>query len=89
MKATIYSTGSGDVRHVTIHGRDPHGQPSSELLTLNGTTRVIGGSEFRGVHSVEVDAVSPSETVHVTRNDTPIYTHIVDIAPNVKRVIRG
>lgn len=54
-----------DTRQLTIDGLDAGGAPQSEILTLNGTTEVVGLLTFSQIHLCTLSAADGARTVTV------------------------
>lgn len=54
-----------DTRQVTIVGEDASGNRQSEVLTLNGTTEVVGALTFSKLYGASVASLSGSRTVTI------------------------
>lgn len=54
-----------DTRTVTIEGRDAAGNVVTEVLTLNGTTEVVGTQSFERILNLALSATDASRTVTV------------------------
>ena len=62
--AAVVSDGA-DTRTVTVEGRLATGAIDSEVLTLNGTTEVVGAKTFERVLTITLSATSGTRTVTV------------------------
>lgn len=80
---TVISDTAGDVRTVTITGRNTAGAIVSEALVLNGTTRVTGSTAFERILKIVLSASDASKTVTVTRNNSATFTVIATLGPNI------
>jgi hypothetical protein len=60
----VISDGS-DTRDVTVVGLDGSGDPQTEVITLNGTSEVLGALTFSAVYGASVSATDGSRTVLV------------------------
>lgn len=51
---------------VTVHGRDYHGQPMTEVFTGNGTNAVVGVKAFKWIDSIVATAAAVNLSVGTT-----------------------
>lgn len=72
-----------DTRTVTVTGRLASGAIDSEALVLNGATRVVGVKLFERILKIVLSASDAARTVTVTRNNTPTFTVIATLGPNI------
>lgn len=79
---TAVSDGA-DTRTATVTGRNAAGAIVSEVLTLAGTTRVVGTTTFERILKIVLSAADAARLVTVTRNDNPTYTAIATLEPNI------
>lgn len=85
---TIISSNAGDTTQtVTIYGRDSTGAIVSEVLNLNGTSRVVGAQNFERISKIVVSAAHAG-TVTVTRDNGPTYTVIAALESGVLTIRR-
>ncbi|MCI0488924.1 MAG: hypothetical protein L0229_20220 [Blastocatellia bacterium] len=86
-QVTVISDGA-DTRTVTITGRDAAGGIVSEALVLNGATRVVGAQLFERILKIVLSAGDGTRTVTVTRDDSPTFTVIATLGPNITKARR-
>lgn len=86
-QVTVISDGA-DTRDVTIVGRDAAGGIVQEVLTLNGASRVTGAQAFERILKITLSASSGTRTVTVTRDDSPTFTVIAVLGPNITKARR-
>lgn len=84
---TVKSDNAGDVSAITITGRLASGIIDNEILTLTGTTRVVGSKNFERILKVEMSS-DPSGIVVVTRDNSPTYTNIASLSGTIKNARR-
>lgn len=85
---TVLSSNAGDTTQtVTVYGRDGTGTIVSEVLNLNGTTRVTGSQLFERISKIVVSA-SHTGTITVTRDNTPTFTEIATLESGILSVRR-
>jgi hypothetical protein len=85
---TVISSSAADTTQtVTVTGRAASGSIISEVLSLNGTTRVVGASNFERILKIVVSA-SHTGTITVTRDNGATYTEIASLETGVTQVRR-
>ena len=85
---TIISSNAGDTTQtVTIYGRTASGALTSEALSLNGTSRVVGATNFERIMKIVVNAAHTG-TITVTRDNGPTYTTIATLESGILSVRR-
>lgn len=85
---TIISTAGGDTTQtVTITGRLATGAISSEALSLNGTSRVVGATNFERILKIVVNAAHTG-TITVARDNGPTYTTIATLESGITQIRR-
>jgi len=53
----ILSSGAGDTTQTaTFYGTDQYGQPMTETITFNGTTRAVGDKAFKSINRIAISA---------------------------------
>ncbi len=87
-KVTVISTAAGDTTQtVTVTGRAASGAITSDVLSLNGTSRVVGAVNFERILKVVVNAAHTG-TITVTRNNGPTYTTIATMESGILQIRR-
>jgi hypothetical protein len=85
---TVVSSAGGDTTQtVTIYGRLATGAITSEALSLNGTSRVVGATLFERILKIVVNAAHTG-TITVTRDNGPTYTAIATLETGILQVRR-
>jgi hypothetical protein len=84
---TVISDGA-DTRQITLVGRATTGVILQETLTLNGTTRVAGANTYERFLKATLSAANASRTVLIDRNDSPTFTNVATLGPNITSVRR-
>ena len=82
-KVAFTSDTVGDVRTVTITGRDATGVMVSEVVNLNGTTRVVSANIYDRIAKVVLSAGDANKVVTMTRNDVGTYTSLCILGKNI------
>lgn len=76
---TVISDAAGDnTQTVTVYGRTASGTLTSEVLNLDGTNRVTGGTNFERIMKVVVSATHAG-VITVTRDNSPTFTVIAEL----------
>lgn len=85
---TIISSSAGDTTQtVTVTGRDATGAIVSEVLSLNGTSRVVGATNFERIMKIVVNAAHAG-TITVTRDNGATYTVIATLETGILQIRR-
>lgn len=85
---TIISSAAGDTTQtVTVTGRNTTGAIVSEVLSLNGTSRVVGATNFERIMKIVVNAAHTG-TITVTRDNGATYTVIATLETGILQVRR-
>jgi len=82
---TVISSAGGDTMNITITGLLVDGTLDTDVITLNGTTRVLGAKTFERILKITL-ASAATGTVTVTRDNATTYTTIATLEPGILEV---